>query len=99
VEEGLGAVMQQELMRHNDTCHIVLTAVHAKVTEGFAAKEAALREAHMSASTAQAASKPAFSVSMGSFCHPCSSTNQRLCCTISLSRLWHSSLCFLEGQE
>ncbi|KAL0035785.1 hypothetical protein WJX77_002591 [Trebouxia sp. C0004] len=46
VEEGLGAVVQQELLRHNGTCHIVLTAVHAKVTEGFA-----LTEPRTSAST------------------------------------------------
>ncbi len=70
LEEGLGAVVQQEILRHNDTCHMVLTAVHAKVTEDVAAKEAAIREARMSASTAEKASKPAFSVSMGGFCHP-----------------------------
>ncbi len=52
LEEGLGAVVQQEQFRPNDTCHVVLTAVQAKVIEDSAAKEADR------ALTAQAASKP-----------------------------------------
>ena len=74
LEEGLGAVVQQELLRPNDTCHDVLTAVHDKVTEDSAAKEADR------ALTAQAASKrELFSVSM-QLVSVCSSTNGRLCC-------------------
>jgi len=45
-------VVQQELFRPNDTCHVVLAAVQAKVIEDSAAKEADR------ALTAQAASKP-----------------------------------------
>lgn len=74
LEEGLGAVVQQELLRPNDTCHDVLTAVHAKVIEDSAAKEADR------ALSAQAASKPELiSVSM-QLVSVCSSTDRRLCC-------------------
>lgn len=52
LEDGLGAVVQQEQFRPNDTCHVVLTAVQAKVIEDSAAKAADR------ALTAQAASKP-----------------------------------------
>ena len=52
LQDSLGAVVQQGLLRPNDTCHVVLTAVQAKVIEDSAAKEADR------ALTAQAASKP-----------------------------------------
>ena len=66
--------MQQEMLKPNDTCHAVLTAVHDKVTQDSAAKEATALV------TAQAASKPELlSVSM-QLVSVCSSTNGRLCC-------------------
>ena len=66
--------MEQEMLKPNDTCHAVLTAVHDKVTQDSAAKEATALV------TAQAASKPELlSVSM-QLVSVCSSTNGRLCC-------------------
>lgn len=62
------------MLKPNDTCHAVLTAVHDKVTQDSAAKEATALV------TAQAASKPELlSVSM-QLVSVCSSTNGRLCC-------------------